>query len=138
MFTIQKSIVRLFLAQNIFSNRYEQILTIDESKEKNFVHKLGIVEEIQTLLTRKKPSESKLIVESLDYIRNSTANFGSKQIGMIDAFIVVWLTILENPHREELENRLFEELREMKGLCTTGHIARLINVLQGFVEDENI
>ena len=34
--------------------------------------------------------------------------------------------------RDELELRLIEELIEMKGWCSTGHLVRLLNTLQGF------
>jgi hypothetical protein len=38
--------------------------------------------------------------------------------------------------QNELTVRLEEELVEMAHLCATGHLARMVNVLQGFSEDE--
>jgi hypothetical protein len=35
-------------------------------------------------------------------------------------------------HKPELVKRLGEELYEMNGLCSTGHMARIVNVIQGF------
>jgi len=40
--------------------------------------------------------------------------------------------ISKSPHNNELIRRLGEELYEMNGLCTTGHMSRIVNVLQGF------
>jgi hypothetical protein len=34
--------------------------------------------------------------------------------------------------KSELETRLVEELIDMKGWCSTGHLVRLLNTLQGF------
>jgi hypothetical protein len=40
--------------------------------------------------------------------------------------------IEENPHREELIHRLWEECSESVGLCCEGHLARIANVFVGF------
>ena len=40
--------------------------------------------------------------------------------------------ISNSPYRKELLQRLAEELVDMNGLCSTGHLSRLINVIQGF------
>jgi hypothetical protein len=40
--------------------------------------------------------------------------------------------------KAELEHRLDEELQEMSGLCATGHLARLVSVTQGFMDQPNI
>ena len=40
--------------------------------------------------------------------------------------------IFRNKHKDELLKRLAEELVDMNGLCSTGHVSRLINTLQGF------
>lgn len=42
--------------------------------------------------------------------------------------------ISTSPHRDELVRRLGEELVDMEGLCSTGHLSRIINVMQGFEE----
>ena len=41
-----------------------------------------------------------------------------------------------HPNREDIEKRLLEELVEMKGLCATGHMSRLVNVTQGFADKD--
>jgi hypothetical protein len=40
--------------------------------------------------------------------------------------------IFKSKHKDELIKRLAEELVDMNQLCSTGHLSRLINVLQGF------
>jgi hypothetical protein len=57
---------------------------------------------------------------------------------MTDIFRHVFQRIQASEHRIELEQRLLEELREMNGWCSSGHIVRLVNVLHGFDEKANI
>jgi hypothetical protein len=40
--------------------------------------------------------------------------------------------INSNPNKDELNKRLIEELVDMSGQCATGHLSRLVNVVQGF------
>jgi hypothetical protein len=44
----------------------------------------------------------------------------------------IWQIIKEHEYRETLTQRIFEELIEMSGSCSSGHISRLVNVLSGF------
>ena len=63
---------------------------------------------------------------SLD--RGLYTNFQSIQT----LFIKIWSIIKTHEHRESLTTRLFEELIDMSGSCTSGHISRIVNVLSGF------
>lgn len=40
--------------------------------------------------------------------------------------------INSNPNKDELNKRMIEELVDMSGQCATGHLSRLVNVVQGF------
>jgi hypothetical protein len=46
--------------------------------------------------------------------------------------------IQEHNHKLELEKRLVEELEEMSGTCSSGHIIRLANVFNGFDFELNL
>jgi hypothetical protein len=46
----------------------------------------------------------------------------------------VWGLIQKSKHKEDLEQRLWEEAVDSLGMCTQGHMTRLANVLQGFEE----
>lgn len=59
-------------------------------------------------------------------------------IPMSDLLRYVFQKIKSSHHQKELEKRLIEELIEMDGWCSSGHIVRLVNVLQGFDEKVNI
>ena len=53
---------------------------------------------------------------------------------MIDILALINKTIVSHESREEMSRRLFEEMIEASGTCTTGYVTRLVNVLQGFVQ----
>lgn len=59
-------------------------------------------------------------------------------IPMTELICHVFQRIQLSEHKIELENRLLEELREMNGWCSSGHIVRLVNVLQGFDDKATI
>lgn len=103
-----------------------------------FDYKRRQLEQIEYILSQKYSGKSDLIRESTEYIRESPAVFGKTQIGLIDGFLAIWYWITEQKETSELEKRLLEEMKEMRGMCTTGHVARLVNVIQGFTDDENL
>lgn len=113
--------------------------TVAEKEENNHFNKLNMTREIQTYLLQTYSTQTELIKESIEYINNSPATFTSDMIGMIDCFLCVWLWIVnQDNHKNELEKRLLEEFREMRGQCATGHVSRLINVLQGFTDNQDL
>lgn len=62
----------------------------------------------------------------------STFNIG---FTLKDIFVSLYNWIIKNTNKEELLKILMYEMNEMHGYCATGHLSRLINVLQGFSED---
>jgi hypothetical protein len=44
----------------------------------------------------------------------------------------VWGLIQTSKHKDDMEQRLWEEALDSLAMCTQGHMARLANVLQGF------
>jgi hypothetical protein len=81
-------------------------------------------------ITEKKPNieliKASLLRFSLD--RGLYSNFQSIQ----SLVMKIWQIIKEHEYRETLTQRIFEELIEMSGSCSSGHISRLVNVLSGF------
>jgi SAM-dependent methyltransferase len=69
-------------------------------------------------------------VESFQRIVLDTASYYGHSLA--DLFRHVFRRVKDSPHRQELERRVVEELVEMNGWCSTGHLVRLLNVLQGF------
>jgi hypothetical protein len=133
--SINQTVIKVL--ENLF-DRYKQVITLDVNDEKNFIHKVSIVKDIETILINTYTENKELISSTIEYIIENTALFGKRNISMLDGYIALWLYITEHKSRKDLELRLLEEMKEMKKQCTTGHIARFMNVIQGFTDDENL
>lgn len=123
--TINQSVIKI--TKNLFSKYRKKF----ENKEDIFM------DNIKNILIQTFPEDLEIILESIDYLKKNFATFGI-DITLQQVFISIWLWISEDKYREELQIRLVEELKDMKGQCTTGHLSRLINVIQGFTEDEKL
>lgn len=76
------------------------------------------------------------ILKSLKRIEIDTSTFTKYNSTLSEIFILLWYKI-ENFSEDisnQLKMRLLEELVDMGDTCTSGHIARFINVLSGYDE----
>ena len=71
------------------------------------------------------------IENSIHRINTDTSTFG-KGFNLYSVFQSLLNLIEQHPQKNELNKRLIDELIDMSGKCSTGHLSRLINVLQGF------
>jgi len=123
--TINQSVLKI--AKNLYLKYGKQIKNREDV----------LMDDIRSLMIQIFPEDLEIILESFSYLNENFSTFGI-DITLQQVFICLWLWISEDNYREELQKRLLEELKEMKGQCTTGHLARLINVIQGFTEDEKM
>lgn len=133
---INQTVVQVL--ENLYSIYKKQINLQDSTSIENKNFKLLCIDNISNILLEKYPEKKELIRSGLKYIKNSIATFGKDNITIQDAFLSLWAWISTHKDKTELESRLLEELKEMSGMCTTGHIARLMNVIQGFTEDDRL
>lgn len=73
----------------------------------------------------------KKLMDSLNRVRTDPSTFRGKTT-IAQVFNKVVSIIANSRHKEEMWKRLGEELVDMNQLCATGHLSRLVNVLQGF------
>jgi hypothetical protein len=85
------------------------------------------VEEVTAALMKRRKKPTKYMEDMVNWY-----NKHSLYKELLDG---LWARIKSSSNKKELEKRLTEELREMAGKCTQGHISRLCNVLVGFDED---
>lgn len=87
----------------------------------------------QTPLLKKDKIKLSLSRISLD--RGLYNNFSLDSI-----LIKLWSYILSPSHnnKDELTNRLIEELEEMSETCSSGFVTRLLNTISGYVKDINL
>lgn len=95
------------------------------------------MEQIEKYLGIKYPKFIDIIKHVIDRIKIDTANFGAG-ISLYQVFAALWRFISVSPYRDELTSRLVEEMISMDDYCSTGHLARFINVIQGFTDDERL
>lgn len=97
-----------------------------------------VLDDCGKYLTVDHPTHAKLIRTSIDYFKLSVATFTDEHISLAKLFICLYMYIVNSRARVDLELRLMEEFESMEGYCNSGHASRLINVLQGFTEDERL
>ena len=80
------------------------------------------------------PEQIEKVEKSIHRINTDTSTFGK---GFTLYIIYQSLLNLIERHfqKNDLNERLLDELIDMSGKCSTGHLSRLINVLQGFETD---
>jgi hypothetical protein len=61
---------------------------------------------------------------------------GAKYEGrnMLDIMLIVWENIINHQHKDLLIQRFIQELIDMDNTCSSGHLSRLINTLNGFID----
>jgi hypothetical protein len=95
-----------------------------------------VITEIQLLLKESAFNESKndKIQLSLNRIAIDRSLYHNTSLTTI--LTKIWFYIINHEkNKEELQKRLFEELEEMSGTCTSGFLMRLLNTLSGFDDD---
>ena len=74
------------------------------------------------------------VEKSIHRINTDISTFG-KEFTLYTIYQSLLNLIEKHPQKRDLEERLLDELIDMSGKCSTGHLSRLINVLQGFETD---
>lgn len=87
--------------------------------------------DLEKVLMEVHPSQEDKWRKSLRRIETDATKF-KDGMTLRDVLQKVVGVVSASPHRDEMLRRLGEELVDMDGLCATGHLSRLVNVLQGF------
>lgn len=94
------------------------------------------VEYIQTQLKR-HAKWSDVCLDVLEFIEHTPTTFGiGITLKQLLCSVWGWIRAQHVSQHSELQGRLIEELMDMSGLCSTGHAARLVNVLQGYTTNK--
>lgn len=92
-----------------------------------------IQHEVCDLVRKSKlpPRDRHKAYKALNRISVDTATFTKYKISISEIFVHVWLRIqrYKSSEKENLEQRMIEELVDMADTCSSGHSGRLINVL---------
>lgn len=95
---------------------------------------------VKEILYKVAPEQREHIDTVMERIEIDTSRFkcGDNMFGLYDVFSSLWTWITKHPSKEELYGRLVEEMVAMAKYCTTGHVSRFINVIQGYSDDEGL
>jgi hypothetical protein len=69
---------------------------------------------------------------SLNRIYMDRALYSKFNNTLLNILLKVWTYLSAHKDKDEMKNRLLQELEEMSGTCSTGFASRLINVISGF------
>lgn len=69
---------------------------------------------------------------TLRRIEMDRAIYGVQQLSLMSILVKLWSYIITNEYAEGMKERLIEELAESAGVCSSGIVSRLVNVMSGF------
>lgn len=93
-----------------------------------------VLEELTDISPEYKPI-FKQVLERVD-IDTSRFKYEKTFFSMYLIFANIWEFIQRHKLKEDLMKRLIEEIIEMEKYCSTGHISRFVNVIQGYTDNE--
>jgi hypothetical protein len=96
------------------------------------------MEDIKLIL--KPLMNNEILYQVLERIQIDTTSFrwDDNVFGLQTLFLSLYSYIENHRSKKDLYERLSEELTSMNKYCSTGHLSRLINVIQGFSDDEKL
>lgn len=95
---------------------------------------------IKKELVEMSPVSEESVTKVFERIQIDTAQFshGDNRFNLYTVFANLWKFISLHRHEKELKIRLLEEIISMALYCSTGHLSRFINVIQGYTEDPDL
>lgn len=117
--------------QNVHNSMInESVINISKILPDNNSRAINIEMELENNYKDYEMNKEK-ILSSLERINDDSAVF-SEGVTIKETFNKITNYIVSSTYKNDLLQRLAEELVDMNGLCSTGHLSRLINVIQGF------
>lgn len=94
------------------------------------------LEDIHKYIIDKNNANNNKYIMTLNRILLDPSKYEGKSL--LDILIIVWRKIqtFEDNIKEDLYKRFFEELDDMEESCSSGHLSRLINILSGYISEE--
>lgn len=149
-------------AQNVHTNAVEESVleTLEFFSTINLLEVEGVPiefdyvsEKIEKILSDRECKKCKNKKDDVDYCSENCSNMFQKHKNIRDSLnriymdrtlyskfnntlknilLKVWTYLSEHENKEEMKERLLEELNDMAGLCSTGFSSRLVNAISGF------
>lgn len=129
-------VIKLFCLQNDIELTEKNININNIESKKETIPQLTTEDDY--IITQENFETLPKQINNLNAIKSSLGRFQLDRIMYSDVpktqilFVKVWKIVNQHEHKNELIKRLFEELIDMNGTCSTGHLSRLINIFSGF------
>ena len=126
-------------SQNVHNSKInDNIKHIVQNLCKDYPYTRGVVKQsiYQIVSMYAKNHELDTIRKSLQFIEKNPSHFNI-HVRLRDLLVslFIWIQTHDGDTLKELHIRLKDELVDMSGMCSTGHMSRLVNVMQGFTEN---
>ena len=113
------------------------IKSIEESCVRNLEQLMThtfVVKDLESSLRefRKSFTNTDSIELAIERIEGDRAVYTSLRLTLSSIFCRVWAYIRRNNSRDAMCTRLYEELEDSVGVCSSGFMARIVNALSGF------
>jgi hypothetical protein len=117
---------------------------INQENENSSLDNYINIKDIQNVLINidKSGTRNNNIINVLERIQIDTSVFRYNNnifgFSLYNVFCALWKFIQKHKSKDELLLRLIEEIVSMDNYCSTGHLSRFVNVIQGFTDDINL
>jgi hypothetical protein len=91
-------------------------------------------EEFEERIANQDKYDKKILEQAIIRITIDRAIYGRLHLPLYQIFTKMWAYIQDSSFKEELENRLMEELIDSHNKCSSGYVSRIVNTISGFGE----
>lgn len=99
-----------------------------------------LIDDIRQQLLTATPQYNDAIITVLSRIQfdQSKFKYNDFTFGLFEIFCALYMYIQNHSNKDDLMLRLGEEMNEMEKYCSSGHMSRFINVIQGYTDDKRL
>lgn len=120
---IEDSVERLIEYISTYIPRNGKNYTFEKAKE-----------ELEEKIKNQDKYDKTILGQAIIRIVIDRAIYGRMNLTLYSIIAKMWTYIQDSEYREEMENRLMEELIDANNKCSSGYVSRIVNTISGFGE----
>ena len=118
---IEESVEKMLEFISTFIPKNGKIYTFEKAKE-----------ELEEKIKTQEKYDKIILGQSIIRITIDRAIYGRMNLSLYNIIAKMWTYIQDSEYREEMENRLLEELIDANNKCSSGYVSRIVNSMSGF------
>ena len=91
-------------------------------------------EELEEKIMTQEKYDKNILEQAIVRITIDRAIYGRLNLTLYNIIAKMWTYIQDSEYRQEMENRLMEELIDANNKCSSGYVSRIVNTISGFGE----